>query len=87
MSEKGMHEEPLSSPSKNRVTSGTLPMAGKVVLITGATGGIGKATAIGLAALAPGSVSRVVTSHAPNRPRPTSVPHQATRPSTRSPPT
>src|ERR1700682_3503346 len=51
MSEVGMHEEPLSSPSKNGVTAGTLPMAGKVVLITGATGGIGKATAIGLAAL------------------------------------
>ena len=29
----------------------TLPMAGKVVLITGGTGGIGKATAIGLAAI------------------------------------
>src|ERR1700716_2890756 len=29
----------------------TLPMAGKVVLITGATGGIGKATAIGLATM------------------------------------
>ena len=28
----------------------TAPMAGKVVLITGGTGGIGKATAIGLAA-------------------------------------
>src|SRR2546423_6315371 len=29
----------------------TLPMAGKVVLITGGTGGIGKATAIGLATI------------------------------------
>ena len=51
MSEKGMLEEPLSSPSKNDVTAGTLPMAGKVVLITGGTGGIGKATATGLATL------------------------------------
>src|ERR1700716_3961228 len=51
MSEKGMHEEPLSSLSKNGVTADTLPMAGKVVLITGATGGIGKATAIGLATM------------------------------------
>src|SRR5438445_8889483 len=48
MSEKGMHEEPLSSASKSGVT-GTLPKAGRVVLITGATGGIGKARAIGLA--------------------------------------
>ena len=31
--------------------SDALPMAGKVVLITGATGGIGKATAIGLATM------------------------------------
>ncbi len=30
---------------------GALPMAGKVVLITGGTGGIGKATAIGLSAM------------------------------------
>ena len=51
MSEKGMLEEPLSSPSKNDVTARTLPMAGKVVLITGATGRIDKATAIGLATM------------------------------------
>jgi retinol dehydrogenase-14 len=31
--------------------SDAVPMAGKVVLVTGATGGIGKATAIGLAAM------------------------------------
>ncbi len=31
--------------------TGTRPMAGKTVLITGGTGGIGKASAIGLAAL------------------------------------
>jgi retinol dehydrogenase-14 len=37
--------EPVSA------TADTLPMAGKVVLITGGTGGIGKATAIGLATM------------------------------------
>jgi NAD(P)-dependent dehydrogenase (short-subunit alcohol dehydrogenase family) len=41
----------LSLPSEARTTTPTLPMAGKVVLITGGTGGIGKATAIGLATL------------------------------------
>ncbi len=35
----------------NDVQKMALPMAGKVVLITGGTGGIGKATAIGLASL------------------------------------
>jgi len=35
----------------------TALMAGKSILVTGGTGGIGKATAIGLAALAPGSAS------------------------------
>lgn len=33
------------------MSADTLPMAGKVVLITGGTGGIGKATAIGLATI------------------------------------
>src|SRR5438876_403941 len=51
MSERGTREERLSSPSKARTRGGTLTMAGKVVLITGGTGGIGKATAIGLATL------------------------------------
>src|SRR5947208_306655 len=51
MSERGTREERLSSPSKARTRGGTLTMAGKVVLITGGTGGIGKATAVGLATL------------------------------------
>jgi Binding-protein-dependent transport system inner membrane component len=51
MSEKDMREAPLSSPSETRTAADTLPMAGNVVLITGGTGGIGKATAIGLATL------------------------------------
>src|SRR6266550_4251321 len=45
MSEKDMREERLSSVCE------TSPMVGKIVLITGGTGGIGKATAIGLARL------------------------------------
>jgi retinol dehydrogenase-14 len=51
MSEKDMREERLSSPSEARTHPDTLPMAGRVVLITGGTGGIGKATAIGLATM------------------------------------
>src|SRR5437588_2131837 len=45
MSEKDIREERLSSVSETNL------MAGKIVLITGGTGGIGKATAIGLATL------------------------------------
>jgi len=45
MSEKDIREERLSSVSETNL------MAGKIVLITGGTGGIGKATAIGLARL------------------------------------
>src|SRR3979411_1860272 len=51
MSEKDMREERLSSPSEARTPADMPPMAGKVVLITGGTGGIGKATAIGLATI------------------------------------
>jgi retinol dehydrogenase 14 len=46
---KDMREERLSSPSEAWTMADKLPMAGRVVLITGGTGGIGKATAIGLA--------------------------------------
>jgi NAD(P)-dependent dehydrogenase (short-subunit alcohol dehydrogenase family) len=45
MSEKDMREERLSSVSETNL------MVGKIVMITGGTGGIGKATAIGLARL------------------------------------
>src|SRR6266566_399691 len=45
MSEKDMREERLSSVSETNL------VVGKIVLITGGTGGIGKATAIGLARL------------------------------------
>ena len=48
---KDMREEQLSSPSEARTVADKLRMAGRVVLITGGTGGIGKATAIGLATL------------------------------------
>jgi retinol dehydrogenase 14 len=51
MSEKDTREERLSSPSEARTRANALTMAGKVVLITGGTGGIGRATATGLAAL------------------------------------
>src|SRR3981081_3385958 len=51
MSEKDMREERLSSPSEARTSADTPPMAGKVVVITGGTGGIGRATAIGLATM------------------------------------
>jgi retinol dehydrogenase 14 len=46
-----MPEERLLSLSEARTSADTLPMAGKVVLITGGTGGIGKATAVGLATM------------------------------------
>lgn len=46
-----MREERLSSMSESQASADKLPMAGKVVLVTGGTGGIGKATAIGLAAI------------------------------------
>src|ERR1700694_495665 len=51
MSEEDTPEERWSSPSEARTMAGALPMAVKVVLVTGGTGGIGKATAIGLASI------------------------------------
>src|SRR6202035_1889119 len=41
----------MQGPRSMTVLARALPMAGKVVLITGGTGGIGKATAIGLATM------------------------------------
>jgi retinol dehydrogenase 14 len=46
-----MREKRLTLPAEGRTMAPTLPMTDKVVLITGATGGIGKATAIGLATI------------------------------------
>jgi NAD(P)-dependent dehydrogenase (short-subunit alcohol dehydrogenase family) len=48
-------------------------MTGKVVLVTGGTAGIGKATAAGLAALAPGSASPDATVSAPRPQQPRSA--------------
>ena len=50
-------------------------MAGKYMLVTGGTGGIGKATATGPAALASPAVIRA----APRLPWPTSAPRRAPR--------
>src|SRR6202162_2944150 len=49
MSEEDTPEERWSSPPEARTMAGALPMAGKGVLVTGGTGGIGKAPASGLA--------------------------------------
>ena len=43
--------EPDTPGERSSSVSETLTVAGKVVLVTGGTGGIGKATAIGLATI------------------------------------
>src|ERR1700693_6537290 len=51
MSEEDTPEERWSSPPEARTMAGPLPMAGKVVLVTGGTREIGKTTAIGRASI------------------------------------
>jgi NAD(P)-dependent dehydrogenase (short-subunit alcohol dehydrogenase family) len=61
-------------------------MAGKYVPVTGGTGGIGKATATGLAAPGARIASPAVIRAAPRLPRPISAPQRATTPWTSLPP-
>src|SRR5690349_24661870 len=62
-------------------------MAGTYVLVTRGTGGIGKATATGLAALGAQVASPAVIRATPRLPRPISAPQRATTPWTSLPPT
>ena len=62
-------------------------MAGKCMLVTEGTGGIGKATATGSPHWAPGQASSAVITAALRLPRPVSAPQRAAAPWTSLPPT
>ena len=75
-----------TAASQEQAMTDAPSMAGKYVLVTGGTGGIGKATAPGSPRWAPGLASPAVIRAAPRLPRPISAPQRATTPWTSLPP-